>query len=142
MLDRPEVSNKVQESLRRWLIAQSGQAPGSGPRGLPPSTGPPLGAPAAAIRAQCFSRMACASFSFLSCSCSRAFSASSLVELAPAGRQHRWRALSLCPQLCEAILQEVGLGLTTPCAASCCPAVLASSQAPCSCRPRAALWTV
>lgn len=39
------------------------------------------------------------------------------------------------------IVKQVGLGLTTACAASCCPAVLASSQAPCSCRPRAALWT-
>jgi len=39
------------------------------------------------------------------------------------------------------IAKQVGLGLTTACAASRCPAVLASSQAPCSCWPRAALWT-
>ena len=34
------------------------------------------------------------------------------------------------------IAKQVGLGLTTACAASRCPAVLASSQAPCSCWPR------
>lgn len=39
------------------------------------------------------------------------------------------------------MLSQVGVGLTKACAASCCPAVLASSWAPCSCQPRAALQT-
>lgn len=76
----------------------------------------------------------------------------SLAELALAGGQHLGveAALSLCPMRWSFTRligplsprsQSGHNGLTTACAASRCPAILASSWVPCSCWPRAALQT-